>query len=410
MHKLRVGVYISNDFKPEHGGGYSYYTQIIESIDNSNFDEKLEFIFFSIDTNIDKIFKKKHIKINTVDQSARQQILNILNKRYFKIFLKLLLLFRVLHRPKKNEYKLKVQTILKKSRIDVIYYPIPVNLDLDYPFVYTHWDNGHKIMYPFPEVSMHGIFETRKNSIEQTLFQAFAVFCESEAGKKEAIHLYGLYAEKIYVVPLPPGRVVDLKVLVEKQNEILSDYRLASNKFFFYPAQFWAHKNHYNLIISFKEFILSHADFKLVLTGSDQGNLKYIKRVVSDLNLSENVVFTGFVEDSVIFTFYKNALSLVMPTFLGPTNMPLLEAQNLGCKIICSNLPGHREMLKENATYVDPRNAKSILEAMNFQFENINKPEPCENSFFNITNSLRYLEKNFIELIPAIKTFGLESF
>ena len=265
-------------------------------------------------------------------------------------------------------------------------------------------------MYPFPEVSMHGIYEARKNSVEQTLFQAFAVFCESETGKKEAINLYKLYSEKIYIIPLPPGRVVDLNVLAEEQNKILSDYQLEPNKFFFYPAQFWAHKNHYNLVISFKEFILSHADFKLVLTGSDQGNLKYIKSIVNDLNLSENVLFTGFVEENVIYTFYKNALCLVMPTFLGPTNMPLLEAQNLGCKIICSNLPGHREMLKENAIYIDPKNSKSILEAMNFHFHNVSKPEPSENTFFNLNNSLRYLEKNIVELIPAIKTFGLESF
>ena len=59
MHKLRIGVYISNDFKPEHGGGYSYYTQIIDSIDKFDFDERIEFIFFSINANINKIFKKK---------------------------------------------------------------------------------------------------------------------------------------------------------------------------------------------------------------------------------------------------------------------------------------------------------------------------------------------------------------
>jgi len=410
MHKLKIGVYISNDFKPEHGGGYSYYTQIIDSIDKFDFDERIEFIFFSINSNINKIFKKNHIKIDTADHSAKQKILNILNKKYLKIFLKLLLLFKVLKNPKKNQNKIKVQAILKSNQIDIIYYPIPINLELDYPFIYTHWDNGHKIMYPFPEVSMHGIYEARKNSVEQTLFQAFAVFCESETGKKEAIDLYKLYSEKIYIIPLPPGRVVDLKVSAEEQNKILSDHQLEPNKFFFYPAQFWAHKNHYNLVISFKEFILSHPDFKLVLTGSDQGNLKYIKSIVTDLNLSENVLFPGFVEENIIYTFYKNALCLVMPTFLGPTNMPLLEAQNLGCKIICSNLPGHREMLKDNAIYIDPKNSKSILEAMNFHFHNASKPEPKENTFFNLNNSLRYLEKNVVELIPAIKTFGLESF
>jgi len=56
----------------------------------------------------------------------------------------------------------------------------------------------------------------------------------------------------------------------EKQNEILRKYDLIKNQFFFYPAQFWAHKNHFGLVSAFARFLKSNPDYKLVLSGTDK--------------------------------------------------------------------------------------------------------------------------------------------
>lgn len=43
--------------------------------------------------------------------------------------------------------------VLKKENIDLIYYLKPQESTIDYPLIVTHWDVGHKSMYPFPEVA-----------------------------------------------------------------------------------------------------------------------------------------------------------------------------------------------------------------------------------------------------------------
>ncbi|MFC3559915.1 glycosyltransferase [Pedobacter jamesrossensis] len=62
-----------------------------------------------------------------------------------------------------------------------------------------------------------------------------------------------------------------------------------------------------------------------------------MKELVKGLGIEQKVIFGGFVTNEELNVFYKNAISLVMPTFMGPTNMPLLEAQALGCPVICTD-------------------------------------------------------------------------
>jgi glycosyltransferase involved in cell wall biosynthesis len=202
-----------------------------------------------------------------------------------------------------------------------------------------------------------------------------------------------------------PGTVARLDVDLSRQVQYLERYGVHGRGYFFYPAQFWSHKNHYNLLLAFKKLNKNYPHIKMLFTGADKGNLEYIKSVVGDLGLQNMVVMPGFVSADEIHSFYKNALALVMPTFLGPTNMPLLEAEFLGCPVICSNLVGHREMLGENACYVEPDDPQSILDGMIKHVEAEPK-KPRTNAVFNIGNAVRQIESNFLKLMPIRKTFG----
>jgi glycosyltransferase involved in cell wall biosynthesis len=164
--------------------------------------------------------------------------------------------------------------------------------------------------------------------------------------------------------------------------------------FFFYPAQFWAHKNHVNLINAFERFVVKYPNFKLVLTGSDKGNLEYVKRLVEEKGLMEYVVFPGFVPQEYINTFYTNAAALTMVSYFGPTNMPPLEAMELGCMVIASNLAGHREQMGDSAIYVDPLDVLSIEVAMEEVLKNrgtIRKRQV--HTIFTIQSAMEQLNK-----------------
>jgi PAS domain S-box-containing protein len=53
-----------------------------------------------------------------------------------------------------------------------------------------------------------------------------------------------------------------------------------------------------------------------------------------------------------------------MPTFFGPTNIPVLEAWSFGCPVLTSDIRGIREQMADGAVLVDPRSVESIAEGI----------------------------------------------
>ena len=61
---------------------------------------------------------------------------------------------------------------------------------------------------------------------------------------------------------------------------------------------------------------------------------------------------------------YSEAAGLAMPTFFGPTNIPVLEAFAVGCPVLTSDIRGIREQTDGAAILVDPRNSEAIADGL----------------------------------------------
>jgi glycosyltransferase involved in cell wall biosynthesis len=425
MDKLRVGVIVYENSLPTEGGGHSYYDSLLKGINDFDFHPDIEIInvVFYKKAQPSLNLKKKCIYIkgsydhnNKLRRNATDDTHSSSKRRNFFFsqqnpFVKLGVDFI------KYKHNHKIEEILKANKVDLVYYLKVEFNTLNYPFVATHWDVAHKSMQAFPETSLNGNFEDRERYFQYTLSKAFVILCESETGKKELKSFYSLYHEKLKVLPIFASRILNEKLSEESQAEILRKYGLMDRHFFIYPAQFWPSKNHYNLIIAFKKLISEESNqrLKLVLSGSDKGNLSYVKELIKHLNLEESVIITGFITNTELYAFYKNAIALTMPTFLGPTNMPLLEAAHLQCAVLCSDLEGHREMLGDNALYFEPSNADAIYNAMKqILDEDFRKAlvhasfRDIQSSPFNIHKSLETLNKILLEIIPIRKAWGID--
>jgi glycosyltransferase involved in cell wall biosynthesis len=240
------------------------------------------------------------------------------------------------------------------------------------------------------------------------------VFCESASGAKELAKYHPIFEEKIKVVPIFASELIHLNVPVETQELSISNIT-DNSPFFLYPAQFWPLKNHYNLIQAFKQLVLIHPEqqLKLVLSGADKGNLPYLKKIITQLELENQIVITGYITNETLYALYKHALAMIMPTFLGPTNMPLIEAAYLNCPVLCSNLLGHIEILQEHAIYFHPERPEEMRVAMEKMLSPSFRNSLSEKAFehichskFNIQNSLISLEKYLLEIIPVRKAWG----
>lgn len=390
---MKIGIILNNFYDKNVGGGYSYYDKIINDLLNTNFEDSIEVVFIIMDksqlpsrTNILSLNKSKSINY----------YLNVILSKIFKI---VKLEKRFITNANKSLAK-QHEKIFIINKIDILYYPNPSNNIYNYPYITTCWDLGHKNSYPFPEVSMNNTFEIRNEFCNNVYQKAFAIFCESLAGKEELVFYEKINPNRIFVLPMIPSGVVNIILNQEEQNRILEKYGLKKNKYFFYPAQFWSHKNHFNLINAFEIFLNNFPDFKLVLIGSDKGNMQYIIDLVNEKYMSKNIIFTGFVSDNYLYTFYMNSMALVYPSLIGPTNMPPLEARALGVKVICSNLPGHIEQLKNYPLYFDPTDFNDICMKME---QIIHKESLASESSSNTSN---ILSSHFSNIKKIRDTFG----
>ena len=362
---MKVGIWIPEGFDPSVGGGASYLDRLLREIDVYPFSKEVEICYITR-LAIDYHFQKTVIRLPHLNRelSLQEKIICRIPSQRNRIYAKA-------EERRLNAEHIRDIRFLTDNQVGFIVYPTQLCREIDdYPFVAMNWDIGHWSTFAFPELCAEGEYEERCSFYTEVLPKALITCCESEAGKQELLRFTNINAEKIHVVPLFAGNCVKVEVPEKQQEEILRQYGLVKNQFFFYPAQFWAHKNHVTIIKAFAAFLSTNPGVKLVLTGSDKGNLKYIQGLISEKGLMGDVIFPGFVPQGHINTFYKNAISLVMASTFGPTNMPPLEAMELDCPIIASDLSGHREQLNDAAIYFNPLDASSLAMAMNRVYTN----------------------------------------
>jgi len=405
MEKIKIAVWLNEGYTSEVGGGFSYYDKMIQAIDDYQFDSSVELCFVTESLVSKKTFSKSIIELSYVPR-----------KLPIRFFIRIVMIVPLIGKWLKRKYKRKENEWQKKEKKDIynkmlldsgvriIYYLSQANSPFfDFPFIATNWDIGHCSTFAFPELIYNGNFEWRNHFYTQILPKALMVFAESEAGKTELLKYTNIDEKKIKVVPLFAGDCVNVKSEAQKEAQFLSKNHLEKQKFFFYPAQFWAHKNHVGLLQAFATFVEQYPNYKLVFTGSDKGNLKYIQSLVSELKLEKKVLFLGFLSIEQISILYNNATSLIMATYLGPSNMPPIEAMELGCPVICSDLKGHREILGNAAIYFNPLDKEELCNAMTEMVKNrsfYKKAIEKQNrhSLFKIENSIKKMNEYFKEI------------
>jgi glycosyltransferase involved in cell wall biosynthesis len=403
---LKVAVFLTDAVAPEVGGGFSYMERLILSLDSHPFHPSVQICFTGRMAKDQVKLKKDYYQL----RSARSH-------KIFNAFEKLgvfPLIKKVFGKDLNFQNKADIAT-LRNNNVGLILYPRQIYKEMyNFPFVCLSWDIGHRSTYSFPEFVEQETYRQRVRWYNEEIQKALAVFVESEAGKEEMIRFTNIWEKKVTVVPIFPGRVAELNVDQQLQSKALAELNLKTKSYFYYPAQFWAHKNQYNLVRAFAKVKakVGRSDLKLVLSGSDQGNKNYIRNVISEAKLDKEVVLPGFVSNETVYTLYRNARALVMPSFLGPTNMPVLEAQSLGIPIICSDLAGHREICKDSALYIDPLDEDSIAAALEALLDDnvcdqlvARSVEVRETSVFRIENTMRALNEAFVRLVPLRNTF-----
>ena len=228
------------------------------------------------------------------------------------------------------------------------------------PALATIQDLMHRYERRFPEVLARGEYEWRENEYRNINRWATGILVDSEVGKKQFAESYGHDTRSIYVLPFVAPRYI----LASDQAKTDLDHYGLPDKFIFYPAQFWEHKNHKSLIRAAAILKPQYPDIHLAFAGSEKNAYASVRELVRDLGLEENVHFLGYVPNSEMAELYRRARALFMPTFFGPTDIPALEAIALGCPVAISDVYGMREQMGDAALFFNPASVPEIAQVM----------------------------------------------
>ena len=235
--------------------------------------------------------------------------------------------------------------LAEKEGIDIYYFTYPANVDLSTPFIYSLWDIGHRILPAFPDTTKPIYrWNMREEQYSRLLGKASYVLTGNETGKKEILANYNVWPDKIRIVPFP----VTFFCYGE---EAKPSFELPE-KYFFYPAQFWPHKNHICIIEALEHLRKSEGlDAHVLFTGSDKGNKEYVARMAREHGVEDLVHFGGFVTYEEMKYIYTHALGMIFASVSGPNNIPPIEAVYLKCPLIISDIPGHKEQMGDGIMY-----------------------------------------------------------
>ena len=348
---MKIGVIFHGN--PIAGGCYQQSlnaTRLLSKDKESN-----SYIYYTPDANNANNARKDGIVVKNFRFGRKQRLIHKLRK------------FSLLHRFfGKFAFFEAFDIAFEKDDVDLLYFtgPSPICLFLErLNYVYTVWDLCHRDHPEFPEVRHNFEFEAREDLMHISLSRAVSVIAESPLGRKNLIKRYGLDKERVHWISISPA-----KRQIGTQGSDFDPRDEAgippNAPYVFYPAQFWAHKNHRLIVDSLA--ILSSSEEKVyaIFCGSDCGNLQQVMKMARVQGVLSLIKYVGFVPDEKMPSYYMNSLALVMPSYFGPSNMPPLEAFELETPVIVSDLPGIRDQVGEAALLVAPDKAESLANAI----------------------------------------------
>lgn len=255
---------------------------------------------------------------------------------------------------------------IKRDSPDIMIYVKPGvhPFQWKYRSIFPIHDLQHRLQPEFPEVSAHGESRRREYFYRRSISRASAILTDSETGIEDVVNCYGTDRRKLFAVPYIAPTFVEARLTPEFLEQVRIKYSLPS-EYFFYPAAFWQHKNHARLIQAIAAIVREKGiRIPLVLAGSPRLEFSKLAELTKALGIHDIVHFIGYVADEDMAALYHRSLGLVMPTFFGPTNIPVLEAWAAGCAVITSDLRGIREQVGDAGLLVDPRSERSIADAV----------------------------------------------
>jgi glycosyltransferase involved in cell wall biosynthesis len=180
---------------------------------------------------------------------------------------------------------------------------------------------------------------------------------------------------------------VQIYPLMNPEQDACKTLAAERNYDFIYVASAEPHKNHLNLINAWNLLAQKNRFPSLLLTFDPKLFPKIQAAVHRSCELYRTQITNmGNLDKTGLFNLYRNTKCLVYPSKLESFGLPLLEAHNLGLKVVASELDFVRDLLDPDQTF-NPNSPLSIMRAI----------ERMEQ--YSVTRQQVYVADHFLEQV-----------
>ncbi len=153
-------------------------------------------------------------------------------------------------------------------------------------------------------------------------------------------HFPWLATEQVEVIQ--PG-VPKESLALKRMPDSLSERYHIPERFLFFPAQLWPHKNHLTILKALKQIESKNGlKIPLVLTGAEYSGASTIFDFIADQSMNY-VHYLGKVPYEDVLALYRRAAFMITATIHESGCFPILEAAAAGTPVIASRIPPFEE-------------------------------------------------------------------
>jgi glycosyltransferase involved in cell wall biosynthesis len=179
------------------------------------------------------------------------------------------------------------------------------------------------------------------------------VICTSEFTRQDVHQRYGVPLDKMTAIWNLPPQLTGASMSKSTIQRLVRNMGVKP-PFLFYPAQPWLHKNHVRLLqaIGLAGDSLPK-ELKLVLTGQPFPLDHPATSLMLDPRVRNRVVHLGYRSPQEIAALYRTADALIFPSLFEGFGIPLVEAMQQGCPIVCGQHTCLPEIVGDAALFTD---------------------------------------------------------